>query len=470
MNRDALPAFHRQLWLVAVAGAVLNFIAFYPGILHHDAWAYFEGAHNGTLNNWQPPLLGYLWMPLQKIYYGPQPMLALFVAAYWGGFVLFARAMEGESRALAWWTFAAALFPMALNFNSVLVKDTSMAACLLLAAGIAACLAQGTIKRSAAALAPMWLLLIAGAFMRANALFGLPPLIELAAAATCSRWRNAHWAKRAAGACMLALLFIPGHLIADRYVFHVENVNPISPLEVFDIGGISYFAGTDGFHGAFGPDFAAKNHGCYTPRAWDVYGWGPCEEVYEGLKPRFGGELTRMWLAEIAAHPLAYLRHRLAHLNRFLQFLCTDCTEPVFTGEQSTKQDIFTFTPTLLYKAIDRLAEAWSLSPLGPPYVWLLLCLGWSVAAFAIPNPATRYVTQMLALSGAMYALAYAVIGIASDYRYIYWTMLCALLATPAVAARVLFRRDAPARYRIAPLAAIVTVIVLREIVVRALP
>lgn len=469
MNRAASPSFHRVLFAAAAGCAVLNFIAFYPGILHHDAWAYFEGAHDGTLNNWQPPLLGYLWIPLQKIYYGPQPMLALFVAAYWSGFFLIARAFETESRTLAWWTFATALFPMALNFNGVLVKDISMALCLLLAVGIAACLIQGTIRQRAAAILPMWLFLIAGAFMRANTLFGLPPLLELLGIATSRRWATVHWPKRAIAVCLLALVFIPGHLIADRHVFKVENVNPISPLQLFDIGGISYFSNTDGFHGLAGPGFLAKNRTCYTPRAWDVYGWGACEEVYANLKPRFGGDLTKLWIDAIAAHPLAYVEHRLAHVNRFLQFLCSDCEERVFTGEQSTKQNIFTFEPTFLYKAIDRLSEAWSASPLGPPYVWLLICLAWSSAAFAIPNGTTRRVTLMIALSGAMYALAYAVIGIASDYRYIYWTMLCALIATPVIVARVLMRRDAPFVLRFAPLTAVAAIIVVREIAVRFL-
>ena len=79
MNR-ADAGLSRTLLFVALLAAILNFIAFYPGILHHDAWAYFWQARDHKLDNWQPPLLGYVWMPLQKIHYGPQPMLALFVA------------------------------------------------------------------------------------------------------------------------------------------------------------------------------------------------------------------------------------------------------------------------------------------------------------------------------------------------------------------------------------------------------
>jgi hypothetical protein len=421
MNAPALARLHfrRRLALAALIAAAANFIAFYPGILHHDAWAYFKAARDNDWTNWQPPLLGILWIPLQKIYYGPQPMLALFVAGYWTGFALFADAIEADRRALAIWTFAAAFFPLALNFNGQLVKDVSMAICLLLAAGIAAGLLRGAIRRRVLALPLMWLFLIMGAFMRANALFALPPLLDLAAAVTNARWTAFGWMKRGVIVCLVAIAFAPSHILADRNIFRVTDIKPLSQLQVLDIAGITYFSGIDRFQGLFGPDFVAKNRGCYTPRAWDVYGWGDCEEVYEKLKPQFGWPLSKLWLEAIVADPLAYATHRLAHLNRFTQFLCRDCKEPVYTGAQSTNQKEFTFEPTFLYRAIDAASQALNDSPFGPPYVFLLVCLAWAWAGFAIPDPTTRRVTISLALSGAFYALAFTVIGIASDYRYI---------------------------------------------------
>jgi hypothetical protein len=259
-------------------------------------------------------------------------------------------------------------------------------------------------------------------------------------------------------------------MIADNYIYRLhEKLSPIAPLQIFDIGGITYFSGTDYFRGKLGADFTEKNRRCYTPRHWDVYGWLGCKGSYDALKPDFGAPLTKLWVSAIIAEPLDYLRHRLNHFNRFLQFLCTDCKEPVFTGEQSTNQHEFTFTPNPIYRAIDFASEALNASPLGPPYVWLLICLAWLIAAFGIPNVTTRRVTLMIALSGAMYASAYAVIGIASDYRYIDWTMLCALIATPVITARVIFRRSAPLLLRVAPVAAIFGIILMRELAVRFL-
>lgn len=469
MNRTADAALTRILFLAALAAAILNFIAFYPGILHHDAWAYFNAARHFEFTNWQPPLLGYLWIPLQKIYDGPQPMLVLFVAGYWTGFFLLARAYAQESRAIGAWVFAAAFFPMALNFTGLLVKDISMSICLLLAAGIAIAIELGAVRKSAGALAAAWFFLIAGAFMRANALFALPPLIDLLATQSSARWSGIDWRKRVVATLLLALLFIPGHMLADRYVFRVTDMKPISPLQVFDLGGITHFSNTDAFRGFFGPNFVERNKFCYAPQYWDVYGWLRCPEVYENLKPQFGAPLTKLWLEEIASHPLAYLEHRFAHLNRFLQFACTDCKQLVTTGIQSTNQHEFSFTPTLVYRAIDFASHAIDASPLGPPYVWLLICLSWSLAAFGIPNEKTRYATLMLTLSGAMYAIAYLAVGIASDYRYIDWTMLCGLVATPAIVARVFLRRGARPLFRIVPLAAVIAIIILREITVRFL-
>ncbi len=466
---DASLSFHRRLLLVASICAALNFIAFYPGILHHDAWAYFKAARDNDFTNWQPPLLGFLWIPLQRIWYGPQPMLVLFMVGYWGGFALIGRAFDAEGHALAWWTFAAGLFPMAINFNGQLVKDISMAVCFLITTGLAACILRGSIKRGSATLALLWIFLIAGTFMRANALFGLPPLLDLAGAVTSKRWVEIHWFKRAVTVCLLALFFAPAHIVADRYIYRVTDIQPISQLQIFDIGGVTFFSERDGFRGFFGPDFVTKNRDCYTSKHWDVYGWGNCEQVYENLKPQFGRALSKLWVDAILAEPLAYLEHRIAHMNRFLQFFCSGCREMVYTGMQSTNQKEFTFKPTFLYKSIDWAAQAINNSIIGPPYLWLLICLAWSLAAFAIPNTVTRWITVTIALSGAMYALAFTAIGIASDYRYIFWTMLCGMITTPVIFARVIMRSGAPAFFRFGVPAVILAIIALREIAIRTL-
>jgi len=461
----------RTLLIAAFIAAIANFIAFYPGLLHHDAWAYFESSRNGNWTNWQPPLLGFLWYPLRWIHDGPQPMLVLFVAGYWAGYVLIADALRHEGRTLMLFTFLTAFFPLALNFNGQLVKDVSMGVCLLISAGSAAGLLSGAIRLRAVALPFLWFFLVAGAFMRANSLFGLPPLIDLALSATSRRWAAMPIVRRAIIVCVAAIAVAPAHILADRNIFRVEDIKPMSQLQVFDLGGITYFLGEDRFQGFFGPNFAARNATCYTPRHWDVYGWQVgdrgCPEVYEKLKPQFGWRLSKMWLQGILAEPAAYLTHRFAHANRFFQFLCTDCQESVFTGWQSGNQKEFTFEPTFLFRAIDAGAQAIYHSPFGPPYVWLLVALAWAWAAFGIPNVKTRAIIVSIALSGAMYALGFFVIGIAHEYRYIHWTLLCALIATPAVAMRVLFRTDAPVAYRLYPPLLVVAVIAFREVMVR---
>jgi hypothetical protein len=398
-------------------------------------------------------------------------MFVLFVAAYWAGFVLIADALRHEGRALAWLTFAAAFYPMAINYNGQLVKDVSMATCLLIGGAIAAGLVSGSIERRPIALPLMWLFIAMGAFMRANSLFGLPPLLDLAGQAMSKRWAATSIVKRAIIVCAISLAVAPAHLLADRNVFRVEDIKPMSQLQVFDIGGITYFSGADGYKGFFGPNFVARNATCYTPRHWDVYGWmvgeRGCPEVYENMKPQFGWPLTRLWLEAIVAHPVAYATHRLAHGNRFFQFVCKGCEEPVFTGWQSTNQKEFTFEPTWLFHAIDAGAQALNRSPLGPPYVWLLICLAWAWAALAIPNEKTRVIAVSLALSGGMYGLGFIAIGIAHEYRYIYWTLICALVTTPAVALRVFLRGDAPAAYRVYPLLVVAAMVLFREVMVR---
>ncbi len=48
----------RLLFAAALIAAFINFYAFYPGLYHHDAWAYVAAIRTGEWTNWQPPLLG----------------------------------------------------------------------------------------------------------------------------------------------------------------------------------------------------------------------------------------------------------------------------------------------------------------------------------------------------------------------------------------------------------------------------
>ena len=485
MNKSALSpvTMRRRLFVAALFAALVNFYALYAGLYHHGAWAYVAMIRTGSWNNWQPPLLAYLWIPLQWLWSGPQPMFALFLAGYWSAFALIALGYrDEESRTLPYFVFAAACFPMAVNYNGQLVKDIAMSISMLCAAGIAALLLRGTFKRTRLAAGFMWLFILLGGFFRANAVFGMPPLIDLAISSVSQRWRAMGLIKRTIIAGLLSLLFIPGHMFADPYLFRVPDIKPISPLQVFDLGGITYFSGRDQYKGFFGPGFVEKNRmfkdrpesgrGCYTPRHWDTYGWDPdlkggCGEVYENLKPKFGRELTNLWIEAILSEPRAYLMHRTAHLNRFLQFLCKGCEEPVKTGWQSNNQNEVTFTPNPVYNAIEWFAVNWSFSPFGPPYIYLLLCIAFMWASTGIRDRVTRHVTFALVSSGTLYTLALFVIGIAHEYRYIYWTMLAALIATPVIAARVVMQKDLPASLRFGPLALIAAVIAFREIAVR---
>jgi hypothetical protein len=58
MNATISPTgddhFRRALLFAALIAAVLNFIAFYPGLLHHDAWAYFDASRKGNWTNCDP--------------------------------------------------------------------------------------------------------------------------------------------------------------------------------------------------------------------------------------------------------------------------------------------------------------------------------------------------------------------------------------------------------------------------------
>ena len=134
-----------------------------------------------------------------------------------------------------------------------------MAVCLLLAVAFAAGIEFGWIRRKRLAIPAIWLFFVSGAFMRANSLFGLPPLFELAAGASSWRWASLPVLRRAVIACLIAIAVAPSHLLADRYIFRVLDIQPMSQLQIFDLGGITFNTGAGRIPRFLRPNFVQRN-------------------------------------------------------------------------------------------------------------------------------------------------------------------------------------------------------------------
>lgn len=257
------------------------------------------------------------------------------------------------------WPLIVGFSPIVVYYLGIIGKDTLLASVLMLGAGLVA-------------MGWRWagsVLLLAGGFLRANAGFAIGPLI----------FRRP----------LLALPFgvLMGCLVAVSSSIVAERTGVERSLQLFDLAGIDHYSEGNRFP-----------KGCYTPLFWDVLSTERCGNAFQR-----SDNLTGQWLSTIVRHPVAYAQHRIAHFNRATFFLVPPAQQCVEAPEMHD-------CPVGPVKdAVAKNALFW-------PCLWLAL----GIALLFLPGLGD--LTRMLAWSGVIYGLSYAVVGVASDFRYFLWT------------------------------------------------
>ncbi|MDB5678088.1 hypothetical protein [Sphingomonas bacterium] len=435
MRRHLAPLF---IGLAALTGATLTALAYWPGFMTWDAIRQYGQAVSGDFDDWHPPAMEWLWRQLIAIHSGPAPMLVLQLALEWGGLALLAGwALQRHRRWLAAAILTCGLMPFGLALTGEVLKDCLMAGALIAAT---ATLAWAEPEQRAAGwrIAGIALLIFA-ATLRFNAFLATVPLAVALLPAAWWRGRLRLIAAVAVtGAVMIAALPLANRLIGAK----PSGVG--LSLVVFDLGGITHFSG----HNAFPPiadfddsdDPAGIVSACYDPSKWDRYAWwgaNPCDIGFDNVQEAFAARHIspyRWWLSQVAAHPIAYAEHRLAHFSINTRLFSRDATERAVQIDPPPNEWGYRVTPGPLLSAIDA-AAMWSAStPLGWPIVWIALALGLLVIAPTLPS---RRLIVPLALSSFLYGMGYAAFSVASELRYHWWTMLAAAIAAVIAAANI---------------------------------
>lgn len=179
------------------------------------------------------------------------------------------------------------------------------------------------------------------------------------------------------------------------------------------------------------PDEArALRPACVNPYFWDPLGdpahCGGFAAALDAVPPR---GLAARWLGGVAAHPVAYAAHRLAHAN---------VTERLWVGRDlfgaappaaSEPNGLGLGSPGPVGRGWLRLARAQGESPFGWPAGFTLAALLVSIAAARRPATPARDLALALAGSAVAFEASFAVVSIAADLRYHLWPMLAAGLA-----------------------------------------
>ncbi|MBV9929380.1 MAG: hypothetical protein JO013_00330 [Alphaproteobacteria bacterium] len=407
----------------AAAGFTASTALFWPGIALFDSVEQYRQAITGDVTDWHPPAMARLWGLLAQVWPGTAPMLLLQLGLYWLGLGLLAAALARRERRLAAWAvLLVGCGPILSCWMGAVLKDAQMLGALSAATGIGAWHPLAERKRPVAVTGLLIIFLAYATLVRANAVFATAPL-GLALLGWPGLWSK--WARAAACLGLVAAVLVLAPPL-NRGVFGAAREGPENSLLLYDIAGTSIRAGADSAGVPAARWTALADAGCYSAEGWDALSeHGRCT-----IAPGLAADpdtppLYAAWVRTIAAHPLAYAAHRLAHFNATMRWLIANGEYGAVGPVDSEPNRLGLGAPAKAAELLVHVCgEAWTSSPIGWPVLWLAFAAaGLWLSRRAPPGPATR-LAQALLLSAVAGGLSYAVVSVASDLRYHLWTVL----------------------------------------------
>ncbi|MFZ2030087.1 MAG: hypothetical protein WAU68_07260 [Vitreimonas sp.] len=419
---------------LAAFGFALSVIAFYPGIFTPDSLDQFAQAQSGAFEDWHPPIMAALWSLLLHIHNGPEPLFFTHLLLFWTGTWAVSDALIAKNARWAALLPLIGLAPFVFNYLGLLWKDVALASAWLFAAGIAF---RGFARRGKLAWlehVTIWAAFIYGALVRSNSIFAAAPLVLYLL--NVDVFSRRIWPQVVA--CIMApALLLAGSSVFNHQIVQAEAQHPEDSLFLFDLVGISHQTRTNLVPGPWTPAQARRIPDCYGADKWDHVGMGPCIFLTQTLDDRdLWGQpvISRAWSAAIMQNPVQYVMHRLTFTNLMMRWLGPVPVQDAFMESEMTNRR-YMHHPGPVFRAYEAASDALANTPLFRPYFWLLLSGSALVLAwFAIDSPQRRFAAA-IAASAFVYLATYVVFGVASDFRYAYWSIIGACVALAALAA-----------------------------------
>ena len=416
-------------WIAALLGLAITLPAFWPGYLSWDSSYQWWQARGAPLDPGHPPVMVHVWKQARQWLPDPGGMLLLQALLWWSALALFAQAMGGHAIKRTLIVLAVGLWPPLLGLLPHLWKDVWMMGGFALAVAL---LAQDTgSPHRGWRLSALLALFVACAF-RLNALPAALPLLAwiawrettlrtglrvlllivlVIATQSFSAWANqvpedrrtpswpilALWDVAAVSIAEDQLLFptgwtAPGTTVADLR----RDFTPYVNVPSFASGQLRP-----------NPDFA------HTPKEFD--------------------QLLETWVSLPFVHPKAWWTHRMTvssylfglHPGLLPDYLVLQPgVVPYEDNPALTRND----GPLnrWLQPRLERLID----TPVFAPWVYLLLSLAilaWTILRRSFTGH--RGLAATVAASSFGLAFPLAVLSPSSDFRYMGWCVLAALLA-----------------------------------------
>lgn len=419
-------AFPYSQVILSIVGFSISLRMFFPGLMSSDSVDQLSQAVRFSFQDWHPPVMAFVWALINDWVPGPFGMLALHSFLYWMALFLFSISVRPFSNLLSLMVVALGYTPVAIGSLGAIWKDVFFATLSLFSISLVFYGANNCSKGIRSLSTVAFCLLSLGALARVNSLAALPPLLWLILGRPSIR----DWRVVGAVVFLVPVLIAVFGVILTYGVLRAERTGVHSSLLVFDLGGVSHYTRRnllgDSISGEHEQIFLTS---CYRPASWDGYAWGDCSFVARGLHE--SGDwgklaLVRKWKQAVLDFPGEYLEHRWAHWSFFL-----GSGGGLLQPGMDANPWGYEFHKSALYRSLERLTHILQDTWFYKPGFWLLAatCL-WGIG-LAAPRGTLRDFANGLNLSGVLYLFSYFFLGVASDFRYAYWSILATLVSVP---------------------------------------
>ena len=412
-------------WGSMTIGAVLTYLIFFPGLMSTDSYFQLQQARTGHFNDWWPPIMAWLWSLIEHFIPGPQGFFIVIILLYWGGFGLICTHCSQGTRKRFLAAVILPYLPFLINFAGTVGKDQLVFGCFLTSLGLILLQPKGRAFKIATG-STIVLLLLVGLLARYNSVLAAIPLVVLWIwpSPTTARPLTSLGLRLAACGAVILLLWLGSSNAFNRYVVQPERTGFQNPLFAWELVGLSHLTHENLVPGSWSMAETREIIGrCYDPSSSNSVVFDECRFIADELhrSGEWKSGLLAAFMRASIVHPVLYLKTRLLYLHTLIW------PNQIFVYRGGPLS-----TPTQNNEVFKLMSYAFTWMQTAPVVHFIFTLLFWMVVSlmvaalsllFWVRGRAEFYKPFLIALSAVLYILPLAVIGIAGDFRYGYWSI-----------------------------------------------
>lgn len=385
------------------------------------------------MNDWHPPVMAVLWRNLINLTGLTGSFVILQISMLWAALLLLGSYIIISKRSVLWsFSFLAiGLLPYILNISGVVWKDVLMAYSLLLSFNAILFLNNKSIKKNRLARYALIILsiclMVFAVQLRYNAIMAVLPILYYLIKSISHK----RYLLYITPVIFIAVTFMYGYAIGK--VYNVEKVHPEVYIMMDDI----YHVYPEAFDGnsEFSQQMDGAKEKCKIQSPQLGIFFLCISPEGQKLSMQNSDLVSDAWVSTIKNKPIDYASYRINVFFGLMlpgsersYYVWQDGIHPNDIGLHNNKNSAHNFAE----KYVKFFAQDFGF--LFRPYFWiimamLLILLNKIIIKINNEIDDLRIPIYILCSSAILYILTYVVLGVGTDYRYIYWSALSTSVA-----------------------------------------